>query len=105
MTATNINVHPIHLGLGATAEIEPDFTGAMEWYGGYSARDAAEVVLCTAGEITLHQEHVDGSTATVTIADGEYAINPPGTWHTTDVSGAATALFITAGEGTDHRPR
>ena len=42
MTATNINVHPIHLGLGATAEIEPEFTGGMEWYGGYSARHAAD---------------------------------------------------------------
>ena len=36
---------------------------------------------------------------------GEYAINPPGTWHTADVEASATALFITAGEGTDHRPR
>jgi hypothetical protein len=132
MTATNITVHPIHLGLGATAEVEPEFTGAMEWYGAYTARHAAdgpegrlvtmhtfteswdvwerhpvgaEVVLCTDGEITLHQEHADGSTDTVTLAAGEYAINPPGTWHTADVNTTATALFITAGQGTDHRPR
>ncbi len=130
--ATDITIHPIHLGLGATAEIEPEFTGGMEWYGGYSKRHAAdgaegrlvtmhsfnepwdvwemhpvgsEVVLCTTGEITLHQEHADGSTARVTLSAGEYAINPPGTWHTADVDGTATALFITAGEGTDHRPR
>ena len=130
--ATDITVHPIHLGLGATAGIEPEFTGAMEWYGAYSQRHAAdgaegrlvtmhsfhepwdvwemhpvgsEVVLCTDGEITLHQEHADGSTATVTLGAGEYAINPPGTWHTADIESAATALFITAGEGTDHRPR
>ena len=25
--ATDITVHPIHLGLGATAEVEPEFTG------------------------------------------------------------------------------
>ena len=130
--ATNITVHPIHLGLGATAEVEPEFTGGMEWYGAYSQRHAddgaegrlvtmhsfdeswdvwemhpvgSEVVLCTAGEITLHQEHADGSTASVTLAAGEYAVNPPGTWHTADIAGTATALFITAGEGTDHRPR
>ena len=132
MSAANISVHPIHLGLGATAEIEPEFTGGMEWYGGYAARHAAdgaegrlvtmhaftepwdvwemhpvgaEVVLCTDGDITLLQEHADGSTASVALAAGEYAVNPPGTWHTADVATTATALFITAGEGTEHRPR
>ena len=51
------------------------------------------------------QEHADGTAATVTIVAGEYVVNPPGTWHTADVEGAATALFITAGVGTEHRPR
>ncbi|MEZ5382620.1 MAG: cupin domain-containing protein [Microthrixaceae bacterium] len=129
---TDISAHPIHLGLGATAEIEPLFTGDMSWYDGYSERHrgdgiegrlvtmhsfdnswdvwemhplGSEVVLCTAGQITLHQEHADGATATVTLGAGEYAINPPGTWHTADVEGSATALFITAGTGTEHRPR
>lgn len=123
--------HPLHLGLGATAVPQPEFTG-MEWYESYGARNAgdgaegrlvsmysftgdwdswechpngAEVVLCTAGRMTLHQEMADGSTATVTIGPGEYAINPPGAWHTADVEGEATALFITSGLGTTHRPR
>jgi len=127
-----IAVHPIHLGLGATAEVEPEFTGDMGWYGGYGDRNAgdgvegrlvtmhtftaswdmwemhpsgSEVVLCTDGAITLHQEHADGSTATVTLESGHYAINPPGTWHTADIDGTATALFITAGAGTEHRAR
>ena len=26
-----LDVHPIHLGLGATAEVEPEFTGEMSW--------------------------------------------------------------------------
>ncbi|MEO1061928.1 MAG: cupin [Actinomycetota bacterium] len=124
----------IHLGLGATAEIEPPFTGDPSWYADYGDRhDAdgaegrlvsmatftepwqvwevhphgAEIVLCTAGVLTLHQEHADGSTETVTISAGEYAINPAGTWHTADVEGGgeATAVFITAGLGTEHRPR
>lgn len=64
-----------------------------------------EVVLCLSGQMTLHQEHADGSTATVAIGENEYVINPPGTWHTADVEGEATALFITAGLGTEHRPR
>jgi len=131
--AVDLSVHPIHLGLGATAVVEPEFTGRPEWYAGYGERhDAAdgaearlvsmhtftepwnvwemhpvgaEVVLCTAGAMTLHQEHADGTTATVTLRAGEYAINPPGTWHTADIDGEATAVFITAGMGTEHRPR
>lgn len=122
---------PIHLGLGAKAVVEPDFTG-MEWYADYVGRHADdgvegrlvslytfseswdswemhphgdEVVICTAGQITLHQEMADGTTAMVTLGPGEYAINPPGVWHTADVDGQATALFITAGLGTEHRPR
>ena len=41
----------------------------------------------------------------MTLQAGEYAINPPGTWHTADVDHEATGLFITAGMGTEHRPR
>ena len=123
--------YPLHLGLGAKALPQPEFTG-MDWYEAYGARAAAdgaegrlvslyvfsegwdswemhpagdEVVLCTAGAMTLHQEYPDGRTETVTLGPGDYAINPPGVWHTADVTGGATALFITAGEGTQHRPR
>ncbi len=132
MTGNDITTRPVHLGLGATAEIEPLFTGAMEWYAGYTGRHAddgaegrlvsmatftqswdmwemhpqgSEVVLCTAGSITLHQEKASGARATVTLGAGQYAINEPGTWHTADVVASATALFITAGLGTQHRPR
>lgn len=41
----------------------------------------------------------------MTVGPGEYAINPPGVWHTADVEGEATALFITAGLGTEARAR
>ncbi len=132
MSATDITKHPIHLGLGATAEIEPLFTGAMEWYGAYAERHAGdgaegrlvsmhsftkswdvwemhphgtEVVLCISGRMTLHQERADGSRASTALAPGHYAINERGTWHTADVEGAAAAVFITAGLGTQHRPR
>lgn len=121
---------PVHLGLGATAAPQPDFTG-MEWYAEYSARTAAdgtegrlvslyrftedwtswemhpagaELVVCTAGTLRLRQE-VAGDVTVLTLGPGDYAINPPGVWHTADVAGEATALFITAGMGTEHRPR
>ncbi len=127
----NLFTHPIHLGLGAKALVQPAFTG-MDWYSAYGERhdgDGAEgrlvtmyrftqswdswemhpagdeVVLCIDGQMTLHQEHADGTIATVTIGPGEYVVNPPGCWHTSDVEADATALFITAGLGTEHRPR
>ncbi len=65
----------------------------------------SEVVLCTAGRVTLHQETATGEHRTVVLDAGQYAINEPGTWHTADVDGEATAVFITSGLGTDHRPR
>lgn len=122
--------HPIHLGLGATAVSEPEFTG-MDWYAGYGQRHADdgkearlvsmhsfesswdvwemhpqghEVVVCTKGTMTLVQE-VDGKEVRTTLREGEYGINEPGVWHTADVDGPVTALFITAGIGTQHRRR
>ena len=127
----SLNEHPIHLGLEATAVVEPRFTGDMAWYEEYTERHAsdgregrlvtmhtfaaswdvwevhpngAEVVLCTAGTIELVQE-IDGREVLTTLEAGQYAINEPGVWHTANVADTATALFITAGEGTDHRPR
>jgi mannose-6-phosphate isomerase-like protein (cupin superfamily) len=129
--ASALSKHPIHLGRGGTAVGEPEHTGDMAWYEGYGARHADdglegrlvsmhtfaepwdswemhprghEVVLCTAGEITLVQE-IDGEERRTRLSPGEYAINDPGVWHTADVSAPATAVFITAGAGTEHRPR
>ena len=65
----------------------------------------AEVVLCTAGTLILSQQQSDGTVTTIRLGPGQYAINQPGVWHTADVEGTGTALFITAGEGTQHRPR
>ena len=121
----------IHLGLGASAVPQPPFDG-MAWYEGYGTRHGgdgaegrlvsmydfaerwdswemhpagSEVVICTAGSITLIQEFPDGRVERAALTAGEYAINPAGVWHTADVGEAATAIFITAGEGTQHRPR
>jgi quercetin dioxygenase-like cupin family protein len=61
-------------------------------------------VLCTEGELTLVQE-IGGKEVRTTLRPGEYAINEPGVWHTADVDGRATGVFITAGVGTEVRPR
>ncbi|MBN9088854.1 MAG: cupin domain-containing protein [Reyranella sp.] len=130
MNKLSLDRFPIHLGLGARAVPQPEFSG-REWYDAYVERNAAdgaegrivqlydfreswtswerhpagdEAVICTAGEITLLQELPEGTRKT-TLRAGEYAVNPRGVWHTADVAGPATALFITAGVGTEHRPR
>ena len=54
--------------------------------------------------MSLIQE-IGGEEVRTLLGPGEYALNPPGVWHTADVPEAATGLFITAGEGTQHRPR
>lgn len=123
--------YPAHLGLGATVERLPEFDGSPDWYlrygdahraDGFEGRlvsmhtfdepwnswevhpNGSELVLCVAGSMTLHQE-IDGATRTVTLQTGEAVINPPGAWHTADVEGTATAVFVTAGAGTAVRPR
>ena len=65
----------------------------------------AEVVVCTQGTITLIQDIPGQGHVATRLQPGEYAINPPGVWHTADADGPAEALFITAGLGTAHRPR
>jgi hypothetical protein len=40
MGARDIIAHPVHLGLGSTAEVEPLFAGAMDWYEEYIGRHA-----------------------------------------------------------------
>lgn len=131
MRTKNLSENPVHLGLGATAESEPTFTGSPEWYAAYIERhesdgkearlvaqhsfssdwkmwemhpEGAELVVCTAGELTLVQE-LEGKEVETLLTQGEYAINPPGVWHTANVASSATALFVTAGWGTQHRPR
>ncbi|HEV3282385.1 MAG TPA: cupin [Acidimicrobiales bacterium] len=126
-----LEVVPVHLGLGATVERQPDFTGDPSWYEQYGERVAPdgaegrlvtmhtfdeswdswevhpkgeELVLCIEGSITLFQETRTGVQA-VTLGAGEAIVNPPGVWHTADVTNRATALFITAGMNTENRPR
>ncbi len=128
--SNDLSRFPIHLGRGATAVAQPEFTG-MEWYASYGQRHASdgiegrlvsmfsfegswegwemhphghEIVICTAGELTLIQE-IGGREVRTTLRPGQYAINPPGVWHTADVNGHAAAVFITAGAGTEGRPR
>ena len=122
---------PVHLGLGSTVVPQPEFTG-IDWYEAYVDRTAAdggegrlvsmydfqtswdswemhphgdELVVCLSGKITLIQQRDDEPAHAIILSAGQYAINPTGTWHTADIAEPASALFITGGLGTRHRPR
>jgi uncharacterized cupin superfamily protein len=122
---------PVHLGQAGSVVRLPEFDGSMEWYDRYSADHDAEgadgrlvslhtfgaswdtwemhpsgheLVACVAGRITLHQE-IDGDDRVAVLESGQAIVNAPGVWHTADVDGPATALFVTAGRGTRVRPR
>jgi quercetin dioxygenase-like cupin family protein len=121
----------VHLGLGARAETLPDFTWSEEYLRRYEAdhetdgdegrlvmigaeqatwtsweRHPAgdEVVVALSGHQTLIQE-VDGEQHRIELHAGQAVINPRGVWHTADVHEPGSALFITPGRGTEHRPR
>jgi len=123
--------HPVHLGLGATVERLGRFTGTPDWYQAYEAVHAAdgaegrlvslhtfteswdswemhpvgeELVVVVAGLLTLHQE-LPGGVETVGLRPGQAVVNPAGVWHTADVATEATAVFVTAGAGTQVRTR
>jgi quercetin dioxygenase-like cupin family protein len=131
MSAPKLSDTFLHLGRGATAVPQPPFDG-MEWYEGYGMRHGddgpegrlvsqhtftegwpgwemhpkgEEVVICIDGAMDLTQEFPDGTRKTSSLEAGEFIINPRGVWHIADVEQSATAIFITAGEGTEHRPR
>jgi hypothetical protein len=128
---SDLRIHPVHLGLGGSAAEQPAFDG-MAWYEAYAQRTASdgvdgrlvslyefasdweswemhpagdELVVCLEGAITLIQELPDGRFHSTVLRPCEYAINPAGTWHTADVAEPTKALFITAGQDTEHRPR
>lgn len=129
--ARQLSTFPVHLGLGASAVAEPEFTGP-EFYQGYTSRHQAdgaearlvsmftfsrswdtwevhphgsEVVVCVKGRLTLIQEIEGGEHVKTELLPGQYAINEPGVWHTADVDDEVQAMFITAGIGTQVRKR
>lgn len=124
----------VHLGLGASTIPLPTHTGEMEWYQQYGEAHGSdgnegrlvsvhtfteswdtwemhpagtELVLCLSGEVTLIQELTDGTVRSVSLGPQQAVVNDPGVWHTADVveGQKPTVLFITAGAGTEIRPR
>jgi hypothetical protein len=119
----------VHLGDAGTAVPLPDFEWSPSYLEGYSRRfndsqpgrlvcliDQAEtwtqwerhpageelVVLIT-GRVDVIQD-IDGAETLIELRPGEALVNPPSAWHRSIVHEPGRAIFVTPGEGTEHRP-
>ncbi len=129
--AIDLRTTPVHLGLGSTARTVEGFAWDPAVLHAYSAAVAAdgaegrmvtiidgdgpgdhwerhpagdELVVCLSGSVTVTRAG-DGGPDRVVLGPGEATVNPAGTWHAVDMEGPASILTVTAGLGTDHRPR
>ncbi|MFH8990037.1 cupin domain-containing protein [Streptomyces sp. NPDC017940] len=127
----DLRTTPVHLGLGSTAKPIEGFAWDPEVLQAYSAAVAAdgaegrlvtiidgdgpgdhwerhpagdELVVCLSGSVTVTRD-ADGVPHHVVLGPGEATVNPTGAWHAVDMREPSTILTITAGLGTDHRPR
>jgi mannose-6-phosphate isomerase-like protein (cupin superfamily) len=63
-----------------------------------------EIVMLLEGSTTMVLEIGGGERLVELNESCAYVVVPRGTWHTSRARGACRMLFITAGEGTQHRP-
>ena len=128
-SARSLYEFPIHLGLGAKAIPQPEFTG-MEWYDAYVERHANdldegrlvglyrfeeswtswemhpagdELVFALSGAVELVLQEAGGD-RTIALGAGEGTLVPKGVWHTARVRTPGHVLHVTPGTGTQHRP-
>jgi hypothetical protein len=121
----------VHLSVDATATPLPDFAWTPEFLADYTARFAAdecrgrlvmmmemaatwdtwerhpagdELVISCNATFDLHQE-IDGEVRIVRLEPAGAIVNPAGVWHTADLVDPGYVVFVTPGEGTEHRPR
>jgi uncharacterized cupin superfamily protein len=119
----------VHLGQGASATPLPDFEWSAEYLEAYRRRFAGgregrlvcviaqdatwdgwerhpageEVVYLVSGRVDIVQD-LDGAHHVVELRPGDAIVNPTNVWHTARVHEPGLALFITPGDGTEHRP-
>lgn len=78
---------------------------AADWPNWEMHPNGDEIVALLSGAATLVLEAPDGGRSEVNLTKaGSYVLVPRGTWHTAKTKVPTTMFFITAGEGTRHRP-
>jgi hypothetical protein len=63
-----------------------------------------EIVCLLSGSVTFLLQEAHGTHAIELGKSGEYVLVRKGTWHTAKTQGPCRILFVTPGEGTQHRP-
>ena len=63
-----------------------------------------ELVCLLSGDVTLVLDRHGAKEKRHLRKPGEFVIIPKGTWHTARTQASTKMLFLTPGEGTDHRP-
>lgn len=63
-----------------------------------------EIVILISGKVHFHLQLESGEESLMLENSGDYVIVPQGVWHTAKVDAKARMIFITPGEGTQHKP-
>lgn len=89
----------LHSGrlLGATAQ-----TGDWPHWEMHPAGD--EILILMSGAFALQIEREDGAVETIEMGAGSTCVVPKGCWHRGLARAPGQLVFITPGEGTQHRP-
>lgn len=80
------------------------FTFQQDWDSWEMHPDGVEFVCLLAGQVDLILEQDGVESVTRLNAPGAFVLIPHSTWHTARVHTPSSMLFITPGEGTQHRP-
>jgi mannose-6-phosphate isomerase-like protein (cupin superfamily) len=75
----------------------------MDWPSWEMHPHGDEIVCLLSGAVTFILQLPEAQREIELSIAGAFAIVPKGIWHTARVRGASQLLFITAGEGTQHR--
>lgn len=77
---------------------------ATDWMSWEKHPKGDEFILVLTGRLTLIFEE-EGKRWSEDVQAGQFVIVPKGVWHTADAPEPGQALFITAGDSTEHRER
>ncbi len=62
-----------------------------------------ELLIALSGRFRVRLETAEGEIAEAEMGHGEVFVVPTGLWHRVDVLEAGRLMFVTAGEGTEHK--
>ncbi|WP_108124114.1 cupin [Saccharospirillum mangrovi] len=97
------------LAQGALGDFHHEFLVTQHSFSGRWAQsemhpNGDEIICLLAGSATFVLEHPDGAEHLALDRLGALVVVPQGIWHHAYSEAGCTLLFITAGEGTQHRP-